>query len=457
MGDKRMGLLNKTETQKSAEPAGNQASGDSPVRNFSSSMKNRMGIGSPEQNATDTYERGRKIVPACIRPVKNEITIKQYNIAVLRNLLKFERAEGRMQVTNKRVIFRAAGRSVGGRTILQHEFAIGEIAGIEAKKNYKFSFLYLIFAVLIIVLANLIINGSMLGIMDFRSPLYLYDARIPGIMSPSYILKAQVQENAAIAQRKQAEGDLPKAEAKLKAAKDAEEKATADAQTGILKIRRVLSRDTWGYSTYKNVPYRDTTPAGLKEAQDKLDTAIAAREKAEQEEQAATAALETAKVNEANAIKARVFAENSWKVIMTLTGLILGFGGLIPFFMVNKKFGLKLLILNLSPFGFTLSLAASGFSVWKLFIAISEIIILVCIFLFCFRQNLIIRIKTKGAKEAIDICRDTLFTRRKENGTGFSEVIPTVETESAIREIGAIIGEIQNLGDAGLARLKNPS
>ena len=40
-----------------------------------------------------------------IRPVKNEIMIKQYDIAVLRNPFNFERTEGRMQVTNKRVIF----------------------------------------------------------------------------------------------------------------------------------------------------------------------------------------------------------------------------------------------------------------------------------------------------------------------------------------------------------------
>jgi hypothetical protein len=110
-------------------------------------MKNRMGIGSPEKNATDTYERGMKIVPDCISATENEIPIKQYNIAVLRNLLRFERAEGKLQVTNKRVIFRAPGTSLRGRTTIQQEYAIDEVAGIEARNNYKFNFLYLIFVV----------------------------------------------------------------------------------------------------------------------------------------------------------------------------------------------------------------------------------------------------------------------------------------------------------------------
>ena len=109
---------------------------------FWTSMKNHMGIGDPERNLTDCYERGQRIVPDSIKTNESEIPVKQYDIAVLWTLLKFERAEGRMQVTNKRVIFRACGRSMAGRTTLQHEFAIDEIAGIEARRDYKFSFLH---------------------------------------------------------------------------------------------------------------------------------------------------------------------------------------------------------------------------------------------------------------------------------------------------------------------------
>ena len=54
----------------------------------------------------------------------------------------------------------------------------------------------------------------------------------------------------------------------------------------------------------------------------------------------------------------------------------------------------------------------------------------------------------------IDIRRNTLFTKQNERGTGFDEVIPTEQTESAIREISAIIGDIQKLGDFGIEKWK---
>ena len=114
----------------------------SSAKGFLELMKNRMGLGDPERNASDCYERGKKIVPDVIRPNEGEIPVKQYEIATLRTLLKLERAEGHMQVTNKRVLFRAPGRSIAGRTTLQHEFAIDEIAGLEAQRNYKYSFLH---------------------------------------------------------------------------------------------------------------------------------------------------------------------------------------------------------------------------------------------------------------------------------------------------------------------------
>ena len=90
-------------------------------------MKNRMGIGEPESNSDGCYERGMQIVPDNLRINEGEIPIRQYDVAVLRSRLQFMRAEGRLQVTNKRLLFRATGRSLRGRTTLQHEFAVDEI------------------------------------------------------------------------------------------------------------------------------------------------------------------------------------------------------------------------------------------------------------------------------------------------------------------------------------------
>jgi hypothetical protein len=416
--------------EKFTESVKNRVGEGSSAGNFFASMKNRMGIGSPERNATDTYERGMKIVPECISANENEIPVKQYNIAVLRNLFKLERAEGRMQITNKRVVFRAAGRSVGGRTTLQHEFAINEIAGIEAKRNYKFSFLYLVFAILIIALASFIIYRppTVSGIL---SPISSQTYRISSIMSPKHLQEARAIEGAAILQRIKIEEKADKAWKEREEAQKLVSEWSGNAQTNPRRIH-------W---------FRRQNMA----AQAILDLVTQERDKAVSELNLANEQLESARTNEAMATKERVSTENTWGVLMTLLGSLLGIGGLIPFFMLYKKFGLKLFILNLSIFGFSLALAASGIFIFFWLFVLSTIITLVCIFIFCFRPNLVISIKNKGGVEgAVDIRRNTLFAKRK--GTGFAEVIPTEETESAIREIGAMIGDIQRLGDSGLEK-----
>ena len=107
-------------------------------------LKNRIGLGEPETNDVDYYERNLNIIPQCVDPDSGETPIKQYNIAILRTRLMFMRSEGRLQVTNKRVIFRATGRSLMGRTTLQHEFAIDEIAGAKLRKDHRLSFFNLL-------------------------------------------------------------------------------------------------------------------------------------------------------------------------------------------------------------------------------------------------------------------------------------------------------------------------
>ena len=113
-----------------------------PSEGFFESMKNRMGIGSPELNAGNPYEEGMQIVPDCVSANEGEIPIRQYRVAKLRSRvlgIPYATAIGRIQVTNKRVIFRAPGKSIGGRTTLHHEFAIEELAGLEARREYVFN------------------------------------------------------------------------------------------------------------------------------------------------------------------------------------------------------------------------------------------------------------------------------------------------------------------------------
>ena len=137
------------------------------LKGFMESMKNRMGLGDPERNSGDAYERDRKnIVPDCVKPNEGEVPVKQYNIATLRNRIlgiPYIKAKGRLQVTNKRVIFRAPGRCLSGRTTLQQEFAIDEVAGIEARREYTF-YLWDMFIAIWFVMIGSIIPGLLISL-----------------------------------------------------------------------------------------------------------------------------------------------------------------------------------------------------------------------------------------------------------------------------------------------------
>jgi hypothetical protein len=116
---------------------------------FVSSIKEITGVSEPSLNINNPYEYNVPIVPDCIAAEENEVVVKQYNIAKLRSRIKRIKADGRLMVTNKRVLFRAAGTSLTGNVLQESQFNIEEIAGIEITKNYRFSFLNLIGAILV--------------------------------------------------------------------------------------------------------------------------------------------------------------------------------------------------------------------------------------------------------------------------------------------------------------------
>lgn len=136
---------------------------------FIEKVKNRMGIGDPDLNQGDAFEKDKLIIPECVSANENEIPVKQYTVAKLRNRLfgiTYSKAIGRIQVTNKRVIFRAPGRCPAGRTTLQHEFTIDEIAGIEARREYAANFSDLIIGY-VVYMIGFALSFFMVAEMDY--------------------------------------------------------------------------------------------------------------------------------------------------------------------------------------------------------------------------------------------------------------------------------------------------
>lgn len=121
------------------------------AREFFTTLREIVAAGNEDVvlNTTDGhYENDMQIVDQCIVPTEQEITIRQYDVARMSTPF-LKKAYGRLQVTNKRVIFRSAGRSLIGPIITEKEFAIEEIGGVDIKADYRFSILDFICSILI--------------------------------------------------------------------------------------------------------------------------------------------------------------------------------------------------------------------------------------------------------------------------------------------------------------------
>ena len=104
------------------------------------SFQNILRLNDPDYDRnTDYYERGKQIVPDLVAPCENEIPIRQYHVVDIRSRLQGLWAEGRIMVTNKRLLFRASGRSFIGRTRVEQEYELDEISGINISHGVRFS------------------------------------------------------------------------------------------------------------------------------------------------------------------------------------------------------------------------------------------------------------------------------------------------------------------------------
>jgi hypothetical protein len=135
----------------------------SSISAFITSMREQKENKDAALRQKNPYERNTPIVPGCVEQEENEVVIKQYDIARLRTRLKFMKAEGRLQVTNKRILFRAAGTSPVGNVLQQHQYALEELTGIEMHTDYRFSFLNLLFTLLFFSLASMVSTAHLLG------------------------------------------------------------------------------------------------------------------------------------------------------------------------------------------------------------------------------------------------------------------------------------------------------
>lgn len=98
-----------------------------------------IGLGESDHNDVQgCFERGKEIVPDLIAPCEQEIPVKQYHLCNARSRIRGLWQEGKIQVTNKRILFRLSGRSWIGRAMSHTEFTIDEVAGVSISNGVRF-------------------------------------------------------------------------------------------------------------------------------------------------------------------------------------------------------------------------------------------------------------------------------------------------------------------------------
>lgn len=143
-----------------------------------------LGLGDSDKNDTrGCFERGKRIVPDLIAPAKGEIPVRQYHVCNVRARAKGLWQEGRVQVTNKRVLCRLSGRSFIGREQKHMEFQLDQIAGISLVNGTRFSVGDLIFGLLLSMI--MIWIGTFFG----RLPVFLAYVLAVASAAPFFMLK----------------------------------------------------------------------------------------------------------------------------------------------------------------------------------------------------------------------------------------------------------------------------
>ena len=156
----------------------------------------------------------------------------------------------------------------------------------------------------------------------------------------------------------------------------------------------------------------------------------------------------------------------------SLIGLVLGAGALFCFFVLFRKFHLKIFLLGIGSTAAIEAFAAvriyieyarymnEGTFFYKLLLPFLLVIMIASILselfgilLASMNPNLVIDIKTVGGGAPIQIRRKSILEHNEY--TGFDQVMPAAEAELAVREINAMINDIQNTGDRAIRRWQN--
>ncbi len=142
--------------------------------------------------------------------------------------------------------------------------------------------------------------------------------------------------------------------------------------------------------------------------------------------------------------------------------LFFGTVGIVPFFAIKKHWLLKAFLAGVSGGAFLVPALAGANLFFAALAIFAYIIVFLAGLLYSIRPNLVLSVKLKGAASpAVDIRRTStgiggILQRAggtdSDDHTGFKEIYPEKDAERAIREIGAVINDIQKMGDYAVSK-----
>ena len=140
---------------------------------------------------------------------------------------------------------------------------------------------------------------------------------------------------------------------------------------------------------------------------------------------------------------------HSWGFIGTIVLMVLAAAAVLSHFIFQDKKMIRHVVLSILLAGVPAS--ATLFNNLLSIKAISSLVI-IAVYIFnllslILAHNLAITFKTKGGSPSIEIRKkDGLFSRKNNDYTGFSQVIPGPDVDLAMHELGALIREVQLTG-----------
>lgn len=113
----------------------------------------------------------KNVILQNITPAEGETGVRSYHCTYYNSRLLGMKAQGYLEVTNKRVVFQALGFSPAGPSIIQSEVPMADISGINSYKGTFFSILH--------ILGALIVAFVVFSLLPVIITLIQYAAEVP--------------------------------------------------------------------------------------------------------------------------------------------------------------------------------------------------------------------------------------------------------------------------------------